>query len=181
MKFYSDIRKISLPKEVASKAWAFAREVTSTTNYSDSNQSSVKKIRIDHYISKLGEEAAKIILSDFGEVRGPDYKIYCTDEKSWEEDLFINDIGIAVKTQSRTAAIKYSLSWTFQSGTLRKDSILQKPEAWVIFVECDDTCPYDFYVYPPFQIKDLVFEEPKLRHLKGHKKVVYAKTLKIKI
>jgi len=32
-------------------------------------------------------------------------------------------------------------------------------------------------VYPLFQIKELVFGEPMLAKLKGHKKVVYANTL----
>lgn len=158
-------------------AWDFAGKVTETTNYSDSNQSLLKKIKDDHFVSKLGEEAAKIVLSEFGVVKGPDYMIYEAKQKSWDDDLFVNNIGFAIKTQRRTAAKKYSLSWTFQSGTMRKDSILQRPLAWVIFVEYDDTQPYNCHVYPPYQINNLIFDVPKLAHLRGHKKVVYAETL----
>ena len=177
MKFYSSIRKVNLEKNIVRRAWDFAEKVTATTNYSDSNQSLFKKIKDDHFVSKLGEEAAKIILSEFGEVKGPDYGIYETKQKSWDDDIFVNEIGLAVKTQRRTAAKKYSLSWTFQCSKLRKDTILQKPDAWVVFVEYDDTSPYNCYVYPAYQIKNLFFAEPKLPHLKEHKKVVYAAML----
>lgn len=177
MKFYHDIRNVNLDRESVLKAWDFAGKVTGTTNYSDSNQSLIKKIKDDHFVSKLGEEAAKIVLSEFGKVIGPDYRIYEANKKSWQDDLFINNIGFAVKTQRRTAALKYSLSWTFQSGKIRKDSILQKPDAWVIFVEYNDEKPYNCIVYPPYQIKNLNFEEPKLSHLKEHKKVIYAAKL----
>ncbi len=177
MKYYSEIQRVNLNKEFALKAWEFAKKVTTTTDYSDTNQIQLRKIELDHFVSKLGEEAVKIVLSNYGMVTGPDYTIYNSDKKSWDDDLFIDGSGVAVKTQMRSAALKYSLSWTFQSALSRKDLILNKPDAWVIFVECDDTSPYDMYVYPPKQIKELIFEEPKLQHLKGHKKVVYAKTL----
>lgn len=177
MKFYSNTRQVNLEREAVLRAWDFATKVSATTNYSDSNQSLIKKIKDDHFVSKLGEEACKTILSEFGKIKGPDYNIYNAKQKSWEEDLFINDIGFAVKTQRHTAAIKYSLSWTFQAGEKRKDSILQNPEAWVVFVEYDDSQPYLCNVYQPYQIKDLKFEEPRLQHLISHKKVVYAKSL----
>lgn len=180
MKFYSDIRQVNLDREAVLKAWDFAGKVTNTTNYSDSNQSLLKKIKDDHFVSKLGEEAAKMVLSEFGTVKGPDYTIYEAKQKSWDDDLFVNNIGIAVKTQRRTAAKKYSLSWTFQGGNTRKDSILEKPDAWVIFVEYNDEEPYNCFIYPPHQIKHLFFQEPKLQRLKAHKKVVYAESLLIK-
>jgi hypothetical protein len=177
MKFYSTITQINLDRDAVARAWDFAKTVVSTTDYSDSNQSKIQKIRDDHFVSKLGEEACKIVLSEFGKVDGPDYNIYNAKEKSWREDLYVDEIGIAVKTQRRTNALKYSLSWTFQNGTRRKDIILTKPEAWVVFVEYDDIHPYNCYVYPPIQIKDLIFREPKLKRLKEYKKVVYADTL----
>lgn len=181
MKFYSSIQQVSVSIDAVKSAWAFAKKVSFTTDYSDSNQKKFLKIRDDHFVSKLGEEACKIVLNEFADVAGPDYKIYYGKEKSWEEDLFINGIGLAVKTQRRTNAQKYSLSWVFQAGNERRDIILNKPEAWVVFVEYDDTppCNYRCNVYPPFQIKELQFEEPKLEHLKASKKVVYARSLNI--
>ena len=168
---------VHLGREAVIKAWEFANKVKITTDYSDCNQTLIKKIMDDHFVSKLGEEACKMVFCKFGEVKGPDYTIYTASQKSWDDDLFINGTGFAVKTQRHTAALKYTLSWTFQAGEKRKDSIFENPEAWVVFVEYDDLHPYNCYVYPPYQIKNLEFKEPKLKYLKEHKKVVYADTL----
>jgi hypothetical protein len=177
MKYYNKIKTTELDFTIIEKARKFAQDVYSTTNYSDSNQFSNQKIMNDHFISKIGEEAAKKVLGTYALVDGPDYNIYDVKQKSWSDDLYINKIGIAVKTQKRSAALKYSLSWTFQSGIHRRDTVLDKPNAWVVFVEYDDLHPHICYVYPPFQIKELKFGEPMLDHLKGHKKVVYATSL----
>jgi hypothetical protein len=169
--------KTHLPDEVFERAKTFAQQVTSTTNYSDSNQVIKDKILNDHYISKLGEEAVKKVLSQYGLVKGPDYAIYIGKDKSWEDDLFINGEGIAVKTQKRSSAKKYGVSWTFQAGALRRDKLLDRPNAWVAFVVYDDIETHAFFVYPLMQINQLVFQDPVLAHLKGHKVVVYADTL----
>ena len=179
MKFYSSVQKIVLAKEVVDKAKSFAVEVAATTDYSDANQQQKDKIITDHFISKIGEEAARVVLCRFAKVEGPDYAIYEAKQKSWAADLFVNKVPLAVKTQATSAAIRYGLSWTFQSGAKRKDLILHQPEAWVVFVEYDDyNAPYETcFVLPPFQMKELVLDEPRLPHLKGHKKVVYAASL----
>lgn len=178
-KFYTDVITVHLEKDVVKRAWEFAQRVTPTTNYEDSNQTRFKKIRDDHFISKLGEEAALKVLNSFAAVKGPDYAIYEAGRKSWDDDLYINNAGIAVKTQRRTNAKKYGLSWTFQNSDKRRDCILDKPLAWVVFVEYNDAKPYQCFVYPPYQIKELVFDAPKLERLKTSKQVVYANTLQI--
>lgn len=175
MKFFATIQSVEVPRCLVRKATLFAREVAATTNYSDASQFSIAKIQDDHFISKLGEEAAKLVLEKYVPVQGPDYSIYNAGQKSWTADLFIaGQHGLAVKTQRRTAAQKFGLSWTFQSGPSRRDVILDDPEAWVIFVEYNDLAPYHCNVFPPAQIKELSFDEPKLSRLKAHKKVVYA-------
>jgi len=181
MKFYDNIITIEIPKELVDKARQFAVAVVETTNYSDSNQFSIQKITDDHFISKIGEEAVKIVFSKYANVKGPDYRIYQAKQKSWEEDLYIEHLGLAVKTQKKTAAMRFGLSWTFQASTYRRDKILNKPEAWVCFVEYNDMTNGNICrVYPAFQIKELHFKEPFLAKLKGHKLVVYATDLKIK-
>ncbi len=179
MKLYSSVLKIVLTDNLIEKARQFADAVTLTTNYSDANQTKIDKIKKDHFVSKLGEEAAAFVLSQYAKVEGPDYTIYQAKEKSWQADLFVNEIPVAVKSQTTSAAIRYGLSWTFQAGIKRKDIILQQPEKWVCFVEYDDYhSPYQTcFVLPPFQVKELVFDEPKLAYLKDHKKVVYANSL----
>ena len=176
---HENIVTINVPVEAVRRAHIFSQQVIATTNYSDSNQTQLNKIRDDHFVSKIGEEAAKEVISVYGKVTGPDYTIYKADLKSWDDDLMINNIGIAVKTQRKTNALKYGLSWTFQAGETRRDKILDTLNAWVVFVEYNDQLPYNCNVYPPFQVKQLIFGEPRLQHLKGHKKVIYAHTLSI--
>ncbi|MFT3948096.1 MAG: hypothetical protein QM763_14085 [Agriterribacter sp.] len=181
MRFYTTIQQITIPKAIAVKAWQFANDVNSTTDYSDTNQKDLKKIRLDHFVSKLGEEAVYAVLTKFGNITQPDYNIYTAEQKSWDDDLYFETTGIAVKTMLRSAATRFGLSWVFQSGTPRRDIILDKPEAWVFFVECDDTRLhnklYELYVYPPYQVKELKFADPVLKKLVGHKLVVYADQL----
>lgn len=166
---------VAVPRSLVRKASLFSRDVAVTTDYSDANQFSISKIQDDHFVSKLGEEAAKLVLEKYVPAKGPDYSIYNAGQKSWTDDLFIaGQHGLAVKTQRRTAAQKFGLSWTFQCSPSRKDVILDNPEAWVIFVEYNDLDPYHCNVFPPLQIKELSFGEPKLSRLKAHKKVVYA-------
>lgn len=83
--------------------------------------------------------------------------------------------AIASKTQTKSSADKFGLSWTFQCGKQRKDTILDQPESWVCFVQCDDSnTQYNCIVYPPIQIEEIKFGKPKLLKLRGEKLVVYA-------
>lgn len=176
MKYFQTPFTIMLSEEDFDKAAAFADAVISTVNYRDSLQFNPQKIRDDHFVSKLGEEAVKQVFESFAlEVQGPDYTIYQGKQKSWDSDLYVNGTALAVKTQRQSAAERYGLSWTFQKSNYRTDPILQNPEAWVCFVEMSDVSevPY-FKVFPPFQIKDLPFKAPRLARLVGRKIAVYA-------
>lgn len=176
MRYFETIQEVRLNSLLINKAKRFAKDVTATTNYRDSRQSNTAKIEQDHFISKLGEEAVKLVFEKAGKsVKGPDYTIYKSRRKSWEADLFIEGVPLAVKTQSAEAARKYGLSWTFQAGSSRRDPILEKPEAWVCFVEL--TLLSAAKVYPPYQILELKLREPRLEKLKGSKLVVYAEGL----
>jgi hypothetical protein len=173
--FRSPVTVTLLPSTVK-RAKEFATAVICTVDYRDSNQSVKAKIQDDHFISKLGEEAVKVVFKSRGaSVVGPDYMIYKGKNKSWNADLVVNDLDVAVKTQKKSAADKYGLSWTFQHSEVRMDPILKNPEAWVCFVEVNDAdAKYRCIVFPPVKIKMLPFREPRLKHLKGKKKVVYA-------
>ena len=180
MKYFGAIHRVILDATIIKKAENFATQVTATTSYADSNQLSAIKISNDHFISKIGEEAVKHMLGKYASIVGPDYAIYQKKQKSWADDLYVNGIGLAVKTQKRTTAKQFGLSWTFQSGPARYDVILRKPDAWVVFVAYDDISGNICYVYPPFQMKELILGEPVLEKLKGFKKVVYANTLPLR-
>jgi hypothetical protein len=176
MKYFETPVKISLSETDFAKATHFSNAVVDTVNYHDSLQFNRNKIRDDHFVSKLGEEAVRQAFAAFQvEVQGPDYTIYNGKRKSWDSDLYVNGIALAVKTQRKSAAERYGLSWTFQKSSFRTDPILQKPEAWVCFVEFNDfTKQPDFTVFPPFQIKDLPFKAPRLARLVDKKIAVYA-------
>ncbi|HSZ86861.1 MAG TPA: hypothetical protein VK787_12585 [Puia sp.] len=179
MKCFNQIQIIIPGKIIIDKAKQFAVDVIDTINYEDSNQFNKEKIKQDHFVSKLDEEAVKQAFEKFGKsVNGPDYTIYQQKEKSWKEDLYVDDFALAVKKQKKSAAIRYGLSWTFQSSSFRRDPILDKKDAWICFVECDDTDnSFSCAVYPPFQTKELILKDPVLPHLKGKKLVAYKNDL----
>jgi len=168
-----------LSPEAVARAAAFASAVISTVNYRDSAQTVKQKIQDDHFVSKLGEEAVKLVFEARDcTIAGPDYKVYAGKGKSWEADLKINDLDVAVKTQRRSAAKRYGLSWTFQDSPERRDPILDLPEAWVCLVVFEDLKEgYECVVYPLRKIKQLIFEAPRLSRLVGKKQAVYLETL----
>jgi hypothetical protein len=170
---------VSLPAEIVERAAAFADAVTATVNYRDSNQTAKQKIRDDHFVSKLGEEAVRLVFEKRNcVIEGPDYAIYTGKGKSWAADLKINNLEVAVKTQRRSAANRYGLSWTFQASPQRRDPILDMPEAWVCLVVYEDLKEgNECLVYPPRKIKQLIFEAPRLNKLIGKKQAVYLETL----
>lgn len=179
MRIFTTKQIVSIDAATVQRAKSFAENVVKTTNYGDSNQFNLNKIKDDHFISKIGEEAVRIVFEQLNKhVKGPDYAIYQQKQKSWDDDLYIDNQPLAVKTQKRSASERYGLSWTFQASSFRKDPILTKPDAWVCFVECNDKdSSFECTVYPPYQMKELVLGEPKLDYLKGKKKVAYAKDL----
>lgn len=169
---------VNISSEQVQRAKQFAQNVINTVNYRDSNQMNKAKIQQDHFISKIGEEAVASVFRSYElQVKGPDYKIYNAKAKSWEADLYIDDWELAVKTQKQSSANRYGLSWTFQSSPHRRDPILEDKQAWVCFVLCDESKAYQARVYPPYQLHELVFKDPKLAYLKGKKQVVYAMDL----
>jgi hypothetical protein len=77
MKCFNQIQIIIPDKIIIEKAKQFASDVIDTIDYGDSNQFNKEKIKQDHFISKLGEEAVKQTFEKFGRsVNGPDYTIY---------------------------------------------------------------------------------------------------------
>lgn len=170
---------LQLPPEMVDRASAFADAVIDTVNYRDSNQNTRQKIRDDHFVSKLGEEAVRIVFEARGcIVKGPDYTIYGGKQKSWVADLQVNELDVAVKTQRRSAANRYGLSWTFQDSPKRRDPVLSLPDAWICLVVFEDLHPgVECIVYPLRKIKQLIFEAPRLSHLIGKKQAVYLETL----
>jgi hypothetical protein len=179
MATFREPQVIHIPAAAVERAAAFADAVTATVNYRDSHQTTLQKIRDDHFVSKLGEEAVRFVFELRNcKIEGPDYTIYSGKQKSWAADLTINDLEVAVKTQRRSAANRYDLSWTFQDSPERRDPILDMPDAWVSLVVYEDLKDgYECVVYPLRKIKQLIFEAPRLSKLVGKKQAVYLETL----
>ncbi|RYZ83930.1 MAG: hypothetical protein EOP04_19005 [Proteobacteria bacterium] len=176
MKIFEQPNVLYPSARIIEKAKQFTDAVIGTVDYSDSNQSNKIKVWEDHFVSKIGEEAVAYTLRKLGcSVVGPDYGVYAQKDKNWNDDLTVDEENLAVKTQRKSSSMRYGLSWTFQSGSYRKDPILTKTDAWVCFVHCDDTNDeYRCVVYPPRQMGTLLLGGPKLARLIGSKKVVYA-------
>ncbi len=181
MQLFNVTQTEKLSQEKIIRAMQFARDVISTIDYRDSNQDNLQKIEDDHFISKIGEEAVFQTFAAHGaNITPPDYHIYSSKEKSWSADLIVNGADLAVKTQKSSVAKRYGLSWTFQSSKIRRDPIVQDPEAWICFVECNDLhADFPCRIFPPRQTRSLIFRNPKLQHLIGKKLVVYADDLHI--
>lgn len=179
MPTFQTSQTVKIPPEAQAHAHAFATSVTETVNYKDSNQSVKEKILDDHFVSKLGEEAVRILFEGRNcRVEGPDYGVYEAKRKSWAADLRVNDLEVAVKTQRRSAAKRYGLSWTFQDSPERRDPILDMPDAWVCLVVFEDLNEgKECVVYPLRKIRQLIFEAPRLARLVGKKQAVYLETL----
>lgn len=179
MATFKEPQIVHISAKAVARATAFAEAVTETVNYRDSNQIIKRKIRDDHFVSKLGEEAVRFVFEQRDcKIEGPDYTIYSGKQKSWDADLKINDLDVAVKTQRRSAAKRYGLSWTFQDSPERRDPILDLPDAWVCLVVFEDLKDgYECVVYPLRKIKQLIFEAPRLSKLVGKKQAVYLETL----
>ena len=179
MATFKEPQTIQLPHAAVERATAFASAVVSTVNYRDSDQTVKQKIQDDHFVSKLGEEAVRFVFEQRDcKIIGPDYTIYSGKQKSWDSDLKINGLEVAVKTQRRSAAKRYGLSWTFQDSPERRDPILDLPNAWVCLVVFEDLKDgYECVVYPLRKIKQLIFEAPRLSKLVGKKQAVYLETL----
>ena len=61
MATFREPQVVYLPPDAVARATAFADAVIETVNYRDSNQSVKEKIRDDHFVSKLGEEAVRLV------------------------------------------------------------------------------------------------------------------------
>jgi len=179
MRCFTTIQTIAPTPGAIARARVFAARVMATfpQGYGDTGQHNLVKIQADHEVSKIGEACVATAFRRCGQpVTGPDYEVYEGNQKSWAADLVVAGVPLAVKTQTQAAAQRYERSWTFQASPQRFDPILQEPEAWVCFVVWDETTAIAA-VYPPYQIRELTFAEPKRATLQGTKRVVYAHTL----
>ncbi len=180
LSYFRNPIEISVPKSAFDKAEKFAQEVIGTISYKDSYKATKAKIQKDFLIGTLGTHAVYSLFKIFTDnVSKPNHKVYKGKKKFWSPDLFVNNVGLSVKTQKSSSSKKYGLSWVFQHSNKRKDPVLRNPKGWICFVKFDEGTN-KFKVFPPVQVRSLKFREPKLYYLVGKKKVVYASDLSSK-
>lgn len=176
---FTTMQTITLGEHHVRRAKCFKRWMRDTgeLNYSDSNQGNIETVLMNHYHSKLGEAAAQIAIEASGRTCSfPDYAIYHPEDRNWGPDLTSQGTPIGVKSVTREAARRIgAVSWVFQKGKWRRDTILDVPEHWVVFtlIETDHVVK----VLPPYQMKELTLKAPILDKYKTEKAVVYAKDL----
>lgn len=114
--------KISKPlkfkEETYNKCLEFSEQVTNSY-YSNRGQSNLRKVRLDHLTSKLGELLVYRRLSCLVGVTEPDFCIYDASSKSWDCDLKL-DTGhrVHVKSQNNHSSEKFGRSYTFQYSNI---------------------------------------------------------------
>lgn len=182
-KFTSAI-EVSINDEIYNACENFANKVNPTTKYNDCGQNDMNKRLIDNLIGKIAEFGTYGILNSIAKENGftinqPDVLIYKGKKKSWKSDLIIEaddgDINIAVKAQSLSQAMKYSLSGTFQAASFRKDKVLDSTDEIIFLCMVNDTNYRKVLVLPPKTIGEIKFGDPKLFKFKGIKICYYAK------
>ena len=134
------------------------------------------KARIIHQstVGKLGEFIAWAHLhAYFDDVEAPDLEV--TRFKSYDADLYADDIPIGVKSQDKVSADRYGASWMFQkrSAGSNADPIVTRGNELYVFVIVDIRNK-SAQVYGPTSIAELrpFFKPPKLKHLTS-KTVLY--------
>jgi len=84
----------------------------------------LSKIRRDIYGGALAEFAVyNYFLKDGLNCSEPDLEIYHASSKSYDPDLYVQGNKIHVKSQTKEAAERWGLSWTFQ----KNDPLLKVP------------------------------------------------------
>jgi hypothetical protein len=156
---------------------------TNVDQYKRRNQTDPRVIERQIFVGKLGEFAAVEWLKRRGyEPTEADFEIYPANRKSYAADLRIVSTPIHVKSQEKSAANRFGLSWTFQYGGSTgsdREIFCAEPKGSVILTMVDG-CAVHIYGAPlakTLRERDL-FRDPLLPRLRGIKTVVYYKDFK---
>jgi len=171
-----------MKKEDYKKCKDFAEKVYPTLHYlRNRNQRNEKTIKNQIITGKLGEIGVyRYFISKNIECTLPDFEV--TTKKSYNADLKIKgDIPCHVKSQSIESAKRYGTSWTFQYGNIygynpdKEIFLSENPVDIVVFtIVSDDVVNIKSIISLRDLLKKCKFSDPKLKHLKGIKKVIYA-------
>lgn len=108
---------IKIPTYWKKKCEKFAEEaIESSKNlYYYRGTKNLDKIKEDIYVGKMGEVGVYLHLKGYG-CSKPDFAIYKGRRKSFDADLFVNQIPTHVKSQTKESANRYGNSYLFQKS-----------------------------------------------------------------
>lgn len=115
--------KIKLSKYYLDKCTEFAHSQIEGSKqlYAYRGEHNINKMIDDIIVGKAGECAVHRYLTDKGMYcTRPDFKIYKAKRKSYDADLYCEDLTVHVKSQSVLSSKRYGSSWLFQ----RRDNLL---------------------------------------------------------
>lgn len=123
---------VKISKKIYNMCVRFAdkRLKDSKSCYYYRGERNVDKMREDIIIGTMGEWAVEAHLSSMGYYCSePDMKIYDKRRKSFEADLYVDEIEVHVKSQGLESSKKYGHSWLLQ----KSDKIVTNPRDNEIF------------------------------------------------
>jgi hypothetical protein len=123
---------VNISKRIFNRCEKFAlkRINGSADCYAYRGETRKDKMIQDVIIGTMGEWAVEAHLASMGyECTEPDMKIYKKKRKSFDADLYVDDIEIHVKSQGLVSAKRYGNSWLLQ----RNDKIVSDPKPNQLF------------------------------------------------
>lgn len=147
-----------------------SNDVAERRDYSARLQSDKVKVAFDFFIGFCGELASYLAYRTTHKVTMPKFWVFSEEERSYSQDIFIDNIKTHVKSVATTRAKRYGHnSWTFGMN----DPALNSPNEQAVFIEVEDTSMTAeallCYVYPIYKMKDLTFSEPLNKKFLGKK------------
>jgi hypothetical protein len=168
---------VNIKKRTFNKCERFAvKRVTGSSDlYAYRGEPRKEKLVNDILVGALGEWAVEAHLASMGyECTEPDMKIYKTRGKSFDADLYVDDIEIHVKSQGMVSVKRYGNSWLLQ----RNDKIVSEPKENQLFaftnVDVENRI-VDILGY--CWAKDMVYGECKVWAYKKTKVAIYLKDI----
>jgi hypothetical protein len=135
------------------------------------NQDDLIKVRNDIYIGKCAEYSVYNAFS-FIDISEPDTNIYNSYEKSYDCDLYAENLEIHVKAHRPT---KFPVSWLFQPN----EKVVYQPNKNELLALCDLERPAGggaLYLMTAEYAVDL-YKDPLSPKLAGKKKCIYLKDI----
>ena len=140
--------------------------ITSLSEYKKRNQFNKDKIINDIYNGKKAEFLVyNFLISKQKKLISPDLNIYGKYDKSYDADLYLENVNIHVKSHKVNG--NFPVSWVFQ----KKDPLLLevKNSDYLALVVMNEDINYMYLK----NIKDVVFNEPVKESLRKTKSCIY--------